>query len=175
VNFINKILARWSNKIISLGWKHHVEDQRQQFSIPQSVSFYAISIDGNVTFGEHTYINDFTRIDSGALSTVHIGRHCAIGRFVHITSKTHSLQQPTTDETNSAIKMEEKDVVIGNYVWIGDKATILPGVTIGDYAVIAAHSLVTADVKAFEVVGGTPAKHLRFNTEHNSYIHHKAT
>jgi len=39
-------------------------------------------------------------------------------------------------------------------------------VTIGDYAVIGANSIVTKDVKDFEIVGGVPAKHIRFNTEH---------
>lgn len=50
------------------------------------------------------------------------------------------------------------DVTIGNNVWIGDKATILPAVTIGDGAVIAANSVVTKDVPAYSVVAGNPAK-----------------
>lgn len=154
---------------MTAGWRYHIEHQRHYFKLPKSVSFYAISLEGNLVIGEHTYINDFTRIDSGSNSTVTIGKHCAIGRFVHITSKTHSFFQPTTDENHSAISEVEKDVVIGNYVWIGDKAIILPGVTIGDYAVIGAFALVSNDVKSFEVVGGIPAKHIRFNTEHNQF------
>lgn len=54
------------------------------------------------------------------------------------------------------------DVVIGNDVWIGYDALILSGVKIGDGAVIAARSLVTKDVEPFSIVGGIPAKHLRF-------------
>ena len=49
-------------------------------------------------------------------------------------------------------------VIIGNNVWIGDKATILPNVTIADGAVIAANSVVTKDVPAYSVVAGNPAK-----------------
>ena len=49
-------------------------------------------------------------------------------------------------------------VIIGNNVWIGDKATILGGVTIGDGAVIAANAVVTKDVPAYSVVGGNPAR-----------------
>lgn len=48
-------------------------------------------------------------------------------------------------------------VIIGNNVWIGDKATILPGVTIGDGSVIAANAVVTKDVPPYSVVGGNPA------------------
>jgi acetyltransferase-like isoleucine patch superfamily enzyme len=54
------------------------------------------------------------------------------------------------------------DVTIGNDVWIGYDALILSGVTIGDGGVIAARSLVTRDVEPFEVVGGVPAKHIRY-------------
>ena len=49
-------------------------------------------------------------------------------------------------------------VIIGNNVWIGDKATVLPGVSIGDGAIIGANSVVTKDVPAFSVVAGNPAK-----------------
>lgn len=49
-------------------------------------------------------------------------------------------------------------VIIGSNVWFGDKATILPNVTIGDGAVIAANSVVTKDVPAYSVVAGNPAK-----------------
>ena len=49
-------------------------------------------------------------------------------------------------------------VVIGENVWIGDKATILPGVSIGDGAVIGANAVVTKDVPPYSVVVGNPAK-----------------
>lgn len=49
-------------------------------------------------------------------------------------------------------------VIIGKNVWIGDKATILPGVTIGDGSIIGANSVVTKDVPAYSVVAGNPAK-----------------
>lgn len=53
-------------------------------------------------------------------------------------------------------------VSIGNDVWIGDGALILSGVTIGDGAVIAARAVVTKNVAPYEIVGGNPAKHIRF-------------
>ena len=52
-------------------------------------------------------------------------------------------------------------VIIEKNVWIGDKVTILPGVTVGQGAVIAANSVVSKDVPAFSVVGGIPAKLLK--------------
>jgi acetyltransferase-like isoleucine patch superfamily enzyme len=55
---------------------------------------------------------------------------------------------------------------IGNNVWIGSNATVLLGITIGDWAVTAAVAVVTKDAKAYTVVGGVPAKLIkRLETE----------
>ena len=56
-------------------------------------------------------------------------------------------------------------VLIGNDVWIGDNAFIYSGVRVGDGSIIAAGAIVTRDVEPYEVVGGVPAKHLRFRFE----------
>ena len=53
------------------------------------------------------------------------------------------------------------NTVIGNDVWIGREAVIMPGVTIGDGAIIAARAVVVSDVDPYTVVGGNPAKHVR--------------
>lgn len=50
---------------------------------------------------------------------------------------------------------------IGNDVWIGNSATIMPGITIGDGAIIGAHSLVTKNVPPYTIVGGNPAQEIR--------------
>src|SRR5690606_34153345 len=55
----------------------------------------------------------------------------------------------------------DKPVTIGNDVWIGHGAVIMPGITIGDGAVIAANAVVTKDVPPYIVVGGVPARALR--------------
>jgi len=54
------------------------------------------------------------------------------------------------------------DVIIGNDVWIGDNVTIMSGVTIGNGAVIAANSHVVRSVEPYTIVGGNPAKHIKY-------------
>lgn len=56
---------------------------------------------------------------------------------------------------------------IGNDVWIGNNAVILPGVNIDNGAIIAAGAVVTKDVSPYEIVGGVPAKHLKFRFDEN--------
>lgn len=65
-------------------------------------------------------------------------------------------------DTYSGHPMSKGDVKIGNDVWIGRKARIMSGVTIGDGAVVGAYSVVTKDVKPYEIVAGNPATHRKF-------------
>ena len=94
------------------------------------------------------------------INKVIIGDNCLTGKWVTISDNNHG----TTDfdilhEAPVKRKLYTKGpVIIGNNVWIGDKATILGGVTVGDGAVIAANSVVTKDVPAYSVVGGNPAR-----------------
>ena len=70
-----------------------------------------------------------------------------------------------TDRVDVPIKYqgntEQKPVIIGNGVWIGHGAFILPGVKIGEGAVVAARAVVTKDVPAFSIVAGNPAKEVK--------------
>lgn len=117
-----------------------------------------IIIGNNGNFGAFNHIT--------CINKVQIGDNCLTGKWVTISDNNHG----TTDiETLRIAPVERRlhtkgAVIIGNNVWIGDKATILGGVTIGDGAVIAANSVVTKDVPAYSVVGGNPARILQQET-----------
>jgi len=59
------------------------------------------------------------------------------------------------------------DIIIGNDVWIGYQSLILSGVNIGNGAIVGARSVVTKDVPAYSIVGGNPAKHIKWRFEQN--------
>ena len=65
----------------------------------------------------------------------------------------------------SDFDVNKGDTIIGNDVWIGDYTTIMPGVKIGDGVIIATNSHVVKDVPAYCIVGGNPAKVIRFINE----------
>jgi len=73
------------------------------------------------------------------------------------TGHINSMLEPRMEETST-----NKTITIGNDVWIGQNVTILRGVKIGDGAVIASNSVVTKDVSAYAIVGGVPAKRIRY-------------
>ncbi|BBW44648.1 TPA: maltose O-acetyltransferase [Enterobacter asburiae] len=106
----------------------------------------------NIYLGKNFYANfDCVMLD---VCPVHIGDNCMLAPGVHIYTATHPLD---AEERNSGVEFG-KPVNISNNVWIGGRAVINPGVTIGDNVVVASGAVVTKDVPANVVVGGNPAK-----------------
>ena len=115
----------------------------------------------NITIGKDVFINSGCHFqDQGGIE---IGDGALIGHNVVLATINHDLN-PKENRKNhyAAIK-------IGAHVWIGSNATVLPGVTIGDYAVVAAGAVVTRDVPAMTVVGGVPARVLKTIQEEERY------
>lgn len=109
----------------------------------------------NLHFGNHVYANfNLTCVDDAA---IYVGDHVMFAPNVVITTTNHTI--------NPELRLEQyqyvKPVHIGNNVWIGSGAVILPGVTIGDNTVIGAGSIVTKDIPANVVAVGNPCRVLR--------------
>ena len=111
-----------------------------------------------ITIGSNCYFGAFNHIT--AINRIEIGDNLLTGKFVTITDNSHGETDFNTLQIEPINRplCSKGPVIIGNNVWIGDKATILPNVTIGDGAVIAANAVVTKDVPANCVVAGNPAK-----------------
>ena len=133
---------------------------------------------GNLGFG--TYIGPRSDI------TGYIGKYCSIGPDVKVIEGTHPFTYPFTSTspvfyslkkqngstfTNVQVFKEKKEVnenyvcKIGNDCWIGDRVLIVGGVTVEDGAVILAGSIVTSNVPSYAIVGGIPAKVIRYRFE----------
>lgn len=111
-----------------------------------------IRIGSNCSIGEYNNITATHRIE--------IGDNLLTGRWVTITDNSHGTTDTESLQMAPLMRpvVNKGPVIIGKNVWIGDKATILPGVKIGDGAVIGANSVVTKDVEPYSVVAGIPAK-----------------
>jgi len=93
---------------------------------------------------------------------VKIGRGSIIADHVDIRTANHYYDGPELNALPFDEKVIIKPVEIGQNVWIASNVLILPGVKIGDGAVIAGGSVVTKNVENFEVVGGNPARHIKY-------------
>lgn len=154
-----------------------------------SVEFsYPLDIADNVTIYENSQIGQYSYINVGSVlyANSHIGKFCSIGRFVEIGLAKHPIDWLSThpfqcrnslfgrykdysDIKRLGWKFHEK-TNIGHDVWIGAKVNIASGVNIGHGAIIAAGAVVTKDVPPYAIVGGIPAKIIRYRFS-ESIIH----
>ncbi|MBI2617076.1 acyltransferase [Candidatus Gottesmanbacteria bacterium] len=104
---------------------------------------------GGITIGEDTIVGDHAFLDGRA--RLIIGSHVAISSQVLIYNSQHDIH-------SQDFAVEYGEVNISNYVFIGPRVTILPGVHIGIGAVVAAGAVVTKDVDPFTIVAGVPAE-----------------
>lgn len=147
----------------------------------------------NIHIGDYTYYDDSNDPTGFEKNNVlfnypEFGDQLIIGKFCQIASGTRFIMGPANHRITSVTTYSfnvfggdwseitpphmsqlphKGDIIIGNDVWIGRKSIIMPGVKIGDGAIIASYSVVTKDVPAYGVVGGNPAKLIkkRFDDE----------
>lgn len=146
---------------------------RAEFNLPSGIEIGHNTIIGNDAFLDGRfkrkwsekegkllrYFNDFINPKERPLK---IGNNVSIAGEVRIYTMEHDIDDPNFSETGSP-------VVIDDYVVIGTRCTILPGVHIGKGAVIASGAVVTHDVEPFSVVGGVPAKEIKKRSQDLNY------
>lgn len=102
-----------------------------------------------LSIGNHTVVGDHVILD--ARGGIQIGESVNISSEVAIWTGQHDLQSPDFAYVKSPVR-------IGNHAWLSFRSIILPGVTVGEGAVIAAGAVVTKDVPPYTVMAGIPAK-----------------
>lgn len=111
-----------------------------------------------IEIGNNCFISAFCQLS--AVQRLKIGNDVIIGHFVYISDNNHgeatleSMKLPPVKRPLAS----KGPVIIEDRVWIGDKVSILTGVTIGEGSIIGANAVVTHDVPPYSVVGGVPAK-----------------
>lgn len=133
-----------------------------QFGPGTAVQMHCRFLHGKkVYLGERNVINFGSLLD-GRKFAIRTGSDVSIGPEATILTLGH-------DPQSSEFADKGDDVVVGNHVWIGYRAIILPGVTIGEGAVVAAGAIVTRDVAPYTIVAGSPAKPVGKRPEELSY------
>lgn len=150
----------------------------------------------NIQVGDYTYYDNADGSEDFESHVTHhydfigdkliIGKFCAIAKGIEfiMNGANHRLNSVTTYPFNIMGNGWEKsvpniselpvkgDTIIGNDVWIGQNVTIMPGIHIGDGAIIAANSVVSKNIPAYHIAGGNPAKIIkkRFTNELIQYL-----
>ncbi|MFA4943136.1 MAG: DapH/DapD/GlmU-related protein [Lentisphaeria bacterium] len=136
---------------------------------------------GNYSF-QNIYCGDYVSLGErprliATRSKIIIGNHVIFASDVVIRGGDHrtDVVGRFMDSITDAEKRPEddQDVIIGDDVWVGDRAIILHGVTIGRGAVVAAGAVVTKDVSPYAIVGGVPAKLIRYRFDEENFRRHE--
>lgn len=167
-NFWN-IKTTETHKILTL-FGIHIKLKLKKSPFPDKVKVYEPYSISETTIGDGTYI-----AQNSIISKTNIGKFCSIGPNFMCGWGIHPINGISTNpcfystakqngftfsEKNKIL--ERKQINIGNDVFIGMNVTILDGVTIGDGAVIGAGAVVVKDIEPYSVVGGVPAKHIKY-------------
>lgn len=144
--------STFGKSMVLTAWKSY------KYRDVDSGCFKEQSFTPSIRIGNHCILGDYNHITS--VNGIEIDDGVMTGRWVTITDNSHGrfetqdLQLPPAQRSI----VSKGTVHICKNVWIGDKVTILPGVTVGEGAIVGSNSVVTADVPAFSIVAGCPAR-----------------
>jgi maltose O-acetyltransferase len=112
-----------------------------------------------IKIGDNVWISK--NVGLYAVNGIEIGNDVIIAKDVSLISGDHQFANIRVKINEQGMRVGDAPIVIGNDVWIGEKAIILKGVIVGDGSVIGAGSVVTKNIPEFSVVAGNPAKVIR--------------
>ncbi len=139
---------------------------RKKYEIDKSFIFNGDGIlmygDGIIKIGKNSYIGRHSSIQSTRNYHVKIGKNCKIGPFFCIWTQTSNVDHDYNLENEITSKIG--NIIINDAVWIGANVVVSPGVTIGENSIVGANSVVTKDVPPYAVVGGVPAKIIKYKS-----------
>jgi maltose O-acetyltransferase len=158
--FYNHLVSRMPSHAIRLFFYRRIFEIGRGTSVLMGVTIWR---PGGLVIGCHSTINNGCVIDSRG--TIKIGDSVNLAGYVQIWTADHDPDHPWHKTRHAAVE-------IGNHAWIATRATILPGVKIGEGAVVAAGSLVNKDVPPYWIVGGVPARKLRERSRDLKYKIH---
>lgn len=121
------------------------------YSVVESFSCINNAV-GDVIIGDHTRIG----LHNTVIGPVTIGSHVNLAQGITITALNHNFKDKTQRIDDQGVSTSP--VIIGDDIWIGANAVVLPGVSIGNHSVVAAGAVVTKDVPPHSLVAGVPAK-----------------
>lgn len=139
--------------------------------VARGCKIYRADISGRVSIGRFSSLWGPEILISGTRNGITIGAFCSIARHCAMYETFHNPQRTTTYFVEKNLlqippwpdaEMSKGPIRIGNDVWIGASAQVMSGVTIGDGAIVGAGAIVTHDVPAYAIVGGNPARVIRY-------------
>lgn len=141
----NVAMKQWSYRLRHWYWRK----LGLKIGRDSSIAMHCFVTGNRITIGDNTVINRFAYLDGRV--PLYIGNNVNISHYTLIQTLTHDPQNPD-------FICLEKPVAIMDHAWIGARAIIMPGVTVGEGSVVAAGAVVSKDVPPYTIVAGIPAR-----------------
>lgn len=158
------IVAAVADEIEKTRRLRRYEQFREEYDIHPDAEFNGREItlygDGDIRIGKGSYIGGHSGVQAVEGQSVNIGKHCAISHQFRIYTGNRVADQ----DFRETKKSRQGDVNIGDYSWIGSNVFITEGTTIGENAVVGAHSVVTDDLPPHSICVGAPARVKQFKS-----------
>lgn len=150
---------RWTKSVRAWCGRFLLDYCGSNINILPNVTFYW----GGVSLGDNSGIGENSNLGGGA----RIGNNVMIGSELCTISRNHRFDRIDIPMIQQGFT-ETKEITICDDVWIGDRVTLLPGVTIHSHSIVGTGAVVTKDVPEYAIVGGVPAKVIRYRNEHKN-------
>lgn len=160
INYINTLIFRLLPETRFFGLKRYLM-RLSGIKIGENsrvCSSVTISGNGNIEIGDNVWIGPQAFLAASDDAKIIIGSHSGIGPQSYISTGTHEIDY---EGISSLGKGSNSSVIISEGVWISARTTILPGISIGKKAIVAAGAVVSKDVAEKTMVGGVPAKFIK--------------
>lgn len=169
-----------------MSYQAHLPDELEAYGFDAACCFYIAAVEflhkedfeykgchvGRYTYGYEALLGNSTVKSIGRYCSIHKSAKAVVNHMIDCVSQ-HTFLETFLDYTwdkraartalaTPHICSANPPTIIENDVWIGAYAVILPGVIIGDGAVVAAGAVVTKDVEDYSIVGGAPARHIKY-------------
>lgn len=126
----------------------------------KTLSVSTIENPSNITIGNNAWISK--NVAFYAVNGIEIGNDVIFAKDVSLISGDHNFSRSDLRINKQGMKKNNKPIIVGDDVWIGEKAIILKSVVVGNGSIIGAGSVVTKDVPPLSIVAGNPAKVIKF-------------
>jgi len=166
----NRVTGTFAEYVEAARKRHRYAAYRDRYDVSPEFEFRGPGIElygrGDIDLGTGSYIGHHSRIQSKRDTAVTVGANTAISHYVFLYTENRVADQDmsTAPNRNRHLDVRRGDVAIGDDCWIGAFTFVTEGVSIGENAVVGAHSVVTDDLPPHSVAAGTPARVRKFKS-----------
>lgn len=166
----NQVTGTVAEYVAAARKRHRYREYRDRYDVHPDFEFRGPGIElyggGTIELGRDSYVGHHSRIQAKAGAAVRVGDNTAVSHYVFVYTENRVADQDMgrTRNRNHSLDVRLADVTVGDDCWVGAFTFLTEGTSVGENAVVGAHSVVTDDLPPHCIAAGTPARVRRFKS-----------